>query len=480
FGGFSAANGPNWPDFEVDLDGDGQPDGQTDVVANNNQDAEAAVDNGIPTPPINPSSQPANIVVQGVQGTVNGVHYDSIIDWSNIPAGMNPLNSFFVFLNNGGKMGYFKIDTDVAAPFQVNGVLCHIPGPCLIRFTFAPTAPGSYEQALNARWRSEGSTQWNDVKILLRGKAYERLTAFTPGDGGGAIVRYWYPRLNQLNQFFTQPENFRGGARVAVADFNGDNVLDIAVVPGPGEAEPKVKIYHGPDMQLIREFNAGYTASLRTGLYVAACDLDNDQKAELVFGAGEGGAAHISIKKADGTNFREPFYAFEQSSTVGARVACGDVNGDGHPDIIAGAGEGGAPRVRIFNIADTTVLADQYAGSQSDRSGVTVGFGYFDPTSANGRVLTGNAGRVIAFKVENNQMVPVFNFVPYGNFNGNVSTRAMFLNNDWILDIMTGALKGGGPRVRLLDLFNLASIGDFNAFEETFRGCVRLGTVKNS
>jgi FG-GAP repeat len=50
------------------------------------------------------------------------------------------------------------------------------------------------------------------------------------------------------------------------------------------------------------------------------------------------------------------FFAYAPSFTGGVRVATGDVNGDGTPDLITGAGPGSAPAVRVFDGATSTLL----------------------------------------------------------------------------------------------------------------------------
>ena len=54
------------------------------------------------------------------------------------------------------------------------------------------------------------------------------------------------------------------------------------------------------------------------------------------------------------------------------RVATGDVNGDGIPDYVAGAGPGGGPRVVIVDGATGARLADFYAFESTFTGGVYV------------------------------------------------------------------------------------------------------------
>src|SRR5262249_15833257 len=63
----------------------------------------------------------------------------------------------------------------------------------------------------------------------------------------------------------------------------------------------------------------------------------------LLNGFGSGGGPQVTVTFDDGTSVS--FFAFPASFTGGTRVAQGDVSGDGFPDIIVGAGPGGAPQV---------------------------------------------------------------------------------------------------------------------------------------
>ena len=76
------------------------------------------------------------------------------------------------------------------------------------------------------------------------------------------------------------------------------------------------------------------------------------------------------------------FFVFSDVLRNGAYVAIGDVNGDGKGDLIAGAGPGGGPQVKVFSGASllnpligpahTDPFANFFAGDPNNRGGVRV------------------------------------------------------------------------------------------------------------
>ena len=183
---------------------------------------------------------------------------------------------------------------------------------------------------------------------------------------------------------------FTGGVNLAVADVNGDGTPDIIVGAGQG-GSPIVKVYSGTDNSLIQTFTIGDPNS-RAGVTVAAGTFEGSSKpADIVVGAVRDNQALVQVMRvSDGAVLQEysPF-----AITGGASVAAADVNGDGTPDVIVGAGPGGAPRVTVFDGLTQNQIFDQYVFEQSFTGGVWVAGGNVEGTG-NADVITaaGNLG----------------------------------------------------------------------------------------
>lgn len=202
-----------------------------------------------------------------------------------------------------------------------------------------------------------------------------RITPATIPDGaillptGGDRVRLIDPLdgtdLGELTPF----PGFAGEVRAATGDLTGDGTPELIVAAGPG-GTPLVRVLNGRSLAPVTEFLA-FEESFRGGVYVAAGDVNRDGYADVIVGAGEGGSARVRV--FDGTNLKHVLVdrmVFEPTFRGGVRVAAGDVDGDGAADIVAGAGPGGAPRVVVFRPGGE--LASFFAYDADLRAGVDV------------------------------------------------------------------------------------------------------------
>jgi uncharacterized repeat protein (TIGR01451 family) len=146
-----------------------------------------------------------------------------------------------------------------------------------------------------------------------------------------------------------------GGRFVAAGNVDGAGAAEIITGAGVFEA-PQFRIFggDGSEQGAFYAFDPRFAGGVR----VAACDIDADGRDEVVVAAGPGGGPHIRIFKMflpDRVVEVNSWYAFEESYRGGVWVACGDVTGDGEPEVIAGSGTVGAPSVRVWEVRPFSV-----------------------------------------------------------------------------------------------------------------------------
>jgi hypothetical protein len=199
--------------------------------------------------------------------------------------------------------------------------------------------------------------------------------------GAGPHVKVFDGRTRQeLQSFFAYPATFTGGVRVGAGDVNGDGAADIVTGAGPGAAS-HIKVFDGRSGAMIRSFFA-FESNFIGGVFVAAGDVTGDAMADVVVGADAGGAPHVKVFDAVTISEIRSFLAYAPQFAGGVRVAAGDVNGDGIADIITGAGPGGAAHVKAFDGGTLAVTASFLASAPGFTGGVYVAASSFRPITA--------------------------------------------------------------------------------------------------
>lgn len=175
-----------------------------------------------------------------------------------------------------------------------------------------------------------------------------------------------------VNRFVAFAPDFSGGVRVATADVNGDGFTDVVAAPGFGGG-PVVRVFSGTDGSELASFFA-FDPGFRNGFSVAAGDLDGDNRAEIVVGAGNGGGPAVAVFRGGDFVQLASFFAYDPSFRGGVNVAVGSFSGVG-PAIAAGSGVGGGPQVALFPVGSLTPVRSFFAFDDSSRGGVNVAAG---------------------------------------------------------------------------------------------------------
>ena len=249
----------------------------------------------------------------------------------------------------------------------------------------------------------------------------------------------------------------------------------VAVGSGPGSL-PLVRVFdYATGGEVFRFF--AYESNFTGGVRVALGDVNGDGVPDIITGIGLGGGPRIRVfSGTDGSVLFDQF-VYEPTFTGGLFVAAGDVNGDGRADIITGTDTGGGPRVRVLDGMTGAVLRDYFAFDPGQRGGVRVAAADFNTDGKADVVATTGPGvptRVRVFGAGDATNV-LADYAPYGaDFTGGVFVAAGDVNGDGIPDIVTGADAGGGPRVQVFSGLTSQSVTTFFAFDPSFTGGVRV------
>ena len=386
----------------------------------------------------------------------------------------------------------------------------------------------------------------------------QKLIAVGPEAGTAPVVKAYSAAdgapVNFLQSLVPYESGFTGGVRVAVGDINQDGIDDIACVPAFG-GSARLVVFSGKTGQVILDQQV-FDPTFRGGAYVAIGDFNGDNRKDIIVGAGESGGPRVQALQfnqpstnpaANGqgtTTVLGDFFVFESSARNGVRVAAGDLRGEGRDLVVVSPGVGGGPRVRVIDPQSTGItntaangrpipsgqiavsVQDFFAADSSNRDGVYIatgnlrGDGKFD-------IITGSGGGSALVQVFDGrtaglirQFAPPAGDVPTGsgasgvgtvtgqqgtgngtllnssqapgslvpggltgaaaanpffrNTNGGARIAATDYNGDGLDDLVVASGPGNQPRVRVYDTRNQSLLTSIQPYDSNFLGGVNV------
>ncbi len=282
------------------------------------------------------------------------------------------------------------------------------------------------------------------------------------GSGAPPLVRAYYAETGAL-AFEKQPfdAGFTGGVRVGTGDLDHDGVPDLIAAAGPGGG-PRVVVYSGKTGNQLAgplgSFHA-YDPAFTGGVSVASGDVDGDGYHDLITAAGAGGTPHVKVFSGYSGELIASFQAFDTGFRGGATVMAADFTGDGKAELVVGAGTGGGPNVRVFDLNTGNPLPPPlgsfFAFDESFTGGVEVGTDVLTgDVTGDGRADiavgrgagAGSLVRVFDGKTGNQ----VREFSPFGaGMTAGVRVATAFIDNDKYADIVAATGAGVTAQVKV-------------------------------
>jgi predicted outer membrane repeat protein len=265
--------------------------------------------------------------------------------------------------------------------------------------------------------------------------------------------------------------------------------LSKLIVTGPNSgSSPAVQVFNA--LTLGTPTQVSYSpitvAGFSNGARVALGDVNHDGIPDVIVGSGPGQPATVDVYNGATGALLNTFTVLKNSGgtafTGGVFVAEGTFGGK--PGIVIGADAGGGPRVQVIDANTGTILYDFFAFSPSFTGGVRVGVADTNGDGQNDIICgaggqVGSSPQVVVLDGTNPSHV-LASLSPFGtNFTGGIYVAGGSLNTASIYGDIVAGEGNFGSEVKTYSGATLLQQQDFSAFPSTFTGGVRVGTLQD-
>lgn len=249
------------------------------------------------------------------------------------------------------------------------------------------------------------------------------------------------------NSFYAYAKGFRGGVRIAAGDIDGDGIDEIIAVPGPG-IQSSVRIFDAFGTLKNGNGNLAYNRSFVGGVRVAAADLNNDGKSEIITSPDSGGGPHVRIWNGKMENLGLDFFPFDAEMREGVTLSV--IKTPDGPSLVTAIESWEMPLVKTYvydRNAGRIVQASEFlAFDQSSRNGVTTAAWDFDNDGFDEIAAVQNGGIEPTIKIFDRYGTFMAKFAPTDkDYRGGMSLAEQHLNGQALLLTMPTSPIVTGP-----------------------------------
>lgn len=313
------------------------------------------------------------------------------------------------------------------------------------------------------------------------------------GEGFGPQVRIFDHRGTFIDDFFVYHQGYREGIEVKAADINGDGIADLVTVPqGEGGVNLRVYTYNSTDEGFeLLDWEMVYGTTYDGKVNIVTADIDMDTKSEIIVAPAGAGGPNVRVYTYNEISAQlelvDWFMAFEGTFEGGVNIAVGNVSGDSTKEIVVTPMSDGGPNVRVYEYNSDTGLFEFkdwfWAYQQTYRGGVELKLADLNNDGLSEIITMPTNGstniRTFSYDATEEAFTLLDWFWAYAeDFRGGVEVAIANVDGDEYNEIVTIPDTGGGPNVRVFeydtDTMEMELLDSVMAYAESFRGEIAL------